>query len=217
MRSRCALFAALIGAPLFAAAAPLSDAEIEKVCAGAEDQSHCGRLIEEVQLKRLPNLAQRKDNALSVSLYPSGYATFTDDDDPVTGRSYSLWDFLDGINAVLLYTTQGDKVSFTLLQRTTNRRVELPDEPVVSPDRSRLLIADFCELNCANEVSIWRITPLGIRKELVWSPKERWLAAVPRWKDTETIRLEYTSIGEDKQQMLERRLTDSGWFKHVAP
>ena len=70
---------------------------------GAEDAAHCGRLIEEVQLKRLPNLARRDGDGLLVSLYPSGTATFTDSDDPVNGRSYSLWDFLDPINAVVLY------------------------------------------------------------------------------------------------------------------
>ena len=48
-----------------------------------------------------------------VSLYPSGTATFTDVDDTVNGRSYSLWDSLDPINAVVLYTTTNNTTLFT--------------------------------------------------------------------------------------------------------
>src|SRR6202171_5300746 len=100
-------------------AAPLAEGEIAKLCAEAEDTAHCGRLIEEVQLKRLPNLARREGSLLLVSLYPSGTTTFSDSDDPVNGRSYSLWDFLDALNAVVLYSTAGGSTSFIVLQRTT--------------------------------------------------------------------------------------------------
>ena len=107
---------------VLALGAPVSNTELSEVCAQAEDPAHCGRLVEAVQLKRLPNLARREGNVLSVSLYPSGSTNFTDSDDVVNGRSYSLWDYLDGINAVVIYTTAGDNTTFTLLQRTTNRR-----------------------------------------------------------------------------------------------
>ena len=46
--------------PLFAQAAPLSRAEIEAACTGAEDLAHCGRLIETLQLPRLPGRARRE-------------------------------------------------------------------------------------------------------------------------------------------------------------
>src|SRR5207244_12884377 len=119
-----------------------ADAEIGEICAQAEDAAHCGRLVEGAQLKRLPNLALREGNALMISLFPSGVATFTDSDDPVDGRSYSLWDYLNGINAVLVYATAGDKASFTLLTQSNNRRYELPDETLISPVRTRLAIVD---------------------------------------------------------------------------
>ena len=101
------LCCASLAAPDAACGAQLSDAEIGQICAQAEDAAHCGRLVEEAQLKRLPNLARREGKALTISLFPSGVATFTDSDDPIDGRSYSLWDYLDGINAVLVYTTAG--------------------------------------------------------------------------------------------------------------
>src|SRR6266496_2423189 len=126
MRSFRALAAVAVccASPL-AYGAPLSNSELTEVCAQADDPVHCGRLVEAVQLKRLPNLARREGNVLTVTLYPAGSAIFTDSDDPVSGRSYSLWDYLDGINAVLVYTTAGDKASFTLLTRSNNRRYEL--------------------------------------------------------------------------------------------
>ncbi len=147
---------------VLALGAPVSNTELSEVCAQAEDPAHCGRLVEAVQLKRLPNLARREGNVLSVSLYPSGSTNFTDSDDVVNGRSYSLWDYLDGINAVVIYTTAGDNVT-----------------------------ADICEARCTNEVVVWGVTREGIRKELVWSPGAAWTDAVAKWKDTATLSFEY--------------------------
>ena len=209
MCSLRALAAATGCASLLALGAPVSNTELAEVCAQAEDSAHCGRLVEAVQLKRLPSLARREGNVLSVSLYPSGSTNFTDSDDIVNGRSYSLWDYLDGINAVLIYTTAGDNTIFTLLQRTTNRRIELPTEPQLAPDRQHLVTADICEARCTNEVAVWSVTREGIRKELVWSPGSAWTDAVAKWKDTATLSLEYA--GPEGTGTAERKLADPGW------
>ena len=204
-----ALLAAACFAPLIALAAPLSNDEISEICARADDPGQCARLVEGVQLKRLPNLARREGNTLTVSLYPSGSATFTDGDDPVSGRAYSLWDYLDGINAVLLYTTLGDATTFTLLQRTNNRRVELPTEPQLAPDRAHLVTADICQARCSNEVAVWRVTREGVRKELAWSPGAAWTDAVAQWKGAATLRFDY--VGANGPGTAEKKLDDPAW------
>src|SRR5438876_3020590 len=185
-----AVLAALC-APL-AHAVPLSIEELTKLCAEADDVSHCGRLVEAVQLPRLPNLAVRDQADLRVSLYPSGTVTFTDVEAQNGGRSYSLWDFISEINAVVLYVTDGDDATFLLVQRTTGRKIELPSDPKLSPDRSRLVTADFCERRCTNEVALWRVSRDSVRKELVWRPGAPWTDVVATWKDADTIALEYT-------------------------
>src|SRR5215468_631690 len=206
-----ALVALLCCASLGSPAAPLSNTEIGQLCAEADDAVHCGRLIEQAQLKRLPGLARRNGDSLLVSLFPEGTATFTDSDDPVKGRSYSLWDYLDSINAVLLYTTVGDKTTFTLLQRTNNRRYELPTEPQLSPDRQWLATADICGPRCTNEIAIWRVARDGIRKELAWSPDAAWVDASARWKGAETLIIEYSMADSGSTATVERKLGDSSW------
>ena len=114
-----------------AAAAPVGPEELANLCAQSEGPTHCARLVEQAQLKRLPNLATRDGATLRLSLYPTGSAVFADTEALNGGRSYSLWDYLDPINAVLLYTTDGDTVTFTLVQRTNGRRTELPTEPAL--------------------------------------------------------------------------------------
>jgi|SRR5205085_4500944 len=189
--------------------APLSNGELTEICAQADDPVHCGRLVETVQLKRLPNLARREGNVLTVTLYPEGSAIFTDSEDPVSGRSYSLWDYLDGINAVLVYTTAGDATTFTLLQRATNRRFELPTEPQIAPDRQHLVTADICEVQCSNEIVVWRVTRDSVRKELSWSPGAAWTDAVAKWKDAATLSFEY--VGPDGSGSAEKKLEDPAW------
>ncbi len=209
------LLAALCAPPVHSV--PLSVEELTKVCAEAEDASHCGRLVEGVQLPRLPNLAVREISDLKVSLYPSGSVTFTDIEAVSGGRSYSLWDFLSEINAVVLYVTAGDDASFLLLQRTTGRKTELPADPKLSPDRSRLVTADFCEHRCTNEVALWRVARDGVRKELVLRPSAPWTDVVATWRDADTVAIEYTVAGAATRSRLSRRVADAEWVRAPAP
>jgi hypothetical protein len=204
-------FAVAMSLASLAASAPLQQREIVELCGNAEDPGHCGRLVEEVQLKRLPNLARRDGGALAVSLYPSGTVTFRDSDDPLNGRSYSLWDFLDPINAVVLYSTAGESTSFVLLRRTTNRRYDLPAEPQLSPDRLHIATADVCPEHCLNEIAVWSVSPETLRKELAWTPGEAWSDVTATWKDAATLTIEYTPAGADKPRVVERKLADPMW------
>ena len=210
-----ALTAALLTVPaLPVTASPPSPEELAALCANAEDSAHCGRLVEAVQLKRLPNLAVRDGIDLRVSLFPRGTTTFTDDESPTGGRSYSLFDYLSEINAVVLYTTVGDRVSFTLLQRINGQRVDLPAEPKVAPDRTRFATADFCPSRCVNELAVWRVGREGVLREAVWKPAEAWTDAAVSWKDASTLVIEYT-VGE-QSKTLERRLDDPAWSRPRA-
>jgi hypothetical protein len=211
MLARRVFAAALCCVPLGAAAARLTPADIAEICTNADGSAHCGRLIEAVQLRRLPGLARREGDALLVSLYPAGMTTFTDVDDPVSGRSYSLWDSLDSINAILVYTTTNEATSFTLLQRTTNRRVDLPAEPQLSPDRQRLVTADICAKGCSNEIAVWRVSKDDVRKELAWSPVPAWIDGLATWKNADTLTIEYTVAGQQSDSTLERKLSDPAW------
>lgn len=196
-----------------AGAVPLTAEELTKLCAQADDPAHCGRMVEEVQLPRLPNLAVRDKLELRVSLYPSGTTTFTDTEAINGGRSHSLWDFMSEINSVVLYVTDGDEASFVLLQRTSGRKIDLPADPKLSPDRQRLVTADFCEKRCTNEVALWRVTRDGVRKELTWRPAARWTDAIATWKDAQTIAIEYSAEGAPTPSRMTRGLADAGWMR----
>ena len=199
-----------------AQAVPVTPDELVKVCAQAEGSADCGRLVEAAQLARLPNLATRDGPTLKVSLFPAGIATFADAEAQNGGRSYSLWDYMSEINAVVLYTTDGDGANFTLLQRATGRKTELPSDPKLSPDRARLVTADFCETRCVNELAVWRVTKDGVQKEWTWKPKETWIDAAASWKNDDTVAIDYTVAGTTTKAHVERRLADASWTR-AAP
>jgi hypothetical protein len=210
---------ALVGALLPGASVgtTLSTEELAAACAQTEGSAHCARKVEEIQLKRLPNLATRDGGTLKVSLYPTGVAMFTDTEALNGGKSFALWDFVSEINTVILFTTDGGNASFIALQRTNGRRIDLPAEPKVSPDRTRLATADFCASHCVNELAIWRVTKEGVQKELAWKPAETWDDAGVAWKDAGTVVVEYTRAGRADGATLERRLTDASWRRIDAP
>ena len=198
-----------------AGAVPPTPQELATWCANAEDASHCGRLVEEQQLKRLPGLATRDGLNLKIALFPTGTTTFTDIEDLRGGKSYSLWDTLDPINAVVLYTTEGDRAGFVLLQRVSGRRVVLPSEPTLAPDRQRLATVDFCATACENEVVIWRVLRDGVTRELAWRPNEPWSDATAKWKDATTLAIAYTDRS-GQSRTLDRPLNAPDW-RRVEP
>ena len=217
MRARPAGIAAsavalLIGGSVVAL--PLSVDEIASICGSGAGPENCGRRIEAVQLRRLPDLAKRVGATLAVSLYPAGSTSFVDAEAGGRERTYSLYDYLSEINAVVLYVTDGTDASFLLLQRATGRRTELPADPRLSPDRQNLVTSDFCADHCGSEIAIWRVTGDGVYKTLSWRPRTPWSDAMATWKDAETVTIEYTLAGQAASAVLERRLTDSDWARH---
>jgi hypothetical protein len=213
----CIAFPLAFCPPPTAIAVPLSPDELAGACAQADGPAHCARRIEEIQLKRLPHLATREGESLKVSLYPTGVAAFTDTEALDGGRTFALWDFVSEINAVVLFATDGGNAFFVLLQRTNGRRFELPAEPRVSPDRTRLVTADFCASNCINELVVWRVTKDGVQKELAWKPPQAWDDAGAAWRDSGTIAVEYTASGAAAPSTLIRRLTDADWRRFDTP
>jgi hypothetical protein len=205
------------GAAGIAAATPPTLQDVARLCAGADGPAHCGRLVEAEQLKRLPGLAERDGLVLRVTLYPAGVATFTDVDDLDGGRSFSLWDALSEINAVVLYTTVGETVGFRFLQRTNGRSVDLPAEPKLAPDRQRFATADFCATRCTNELAVWRVTRDGVRKEAAWTAGAPWDDATVSWKGADVLVVDYTPAGATTPARLERRLADPGWQRQGTP
>ena len=192
-------------------AAPITPARVTELCAQAEGPAHCGRLIEAYQLSALPNLAIRDGGTLKVLLFPSGAREFVDVDSLRGSTTWSLWDYWSPVNVVILFTTDLDRLGYAALQRTTGQVTALPAEPSLSPDRQRLAVADFCRANCDNEVTVWRISRDGIRKELGWKPDANWSDVTVQWKDAETLAIDFTPAGGVKARTLERRMTDADW------
>lgn len=208
-----AALAALAARP--APAVPLATDEITRLCTDAEGPAHCMRMVEAQQLKRLPGLASRDGNALRVTLFPSGSTTFEDVDTISGGTSYALWDYVSELNAVVLWTMRDDEAGFVLLQRTSGRRTPLPAEPVLSPDRQRFATADFCEARCENLLAVWRVSREGVQREAEWRPAEAWTDAGVRWKDPDTLVVDYTPAGGSGARTLERKLGDAGWVRRT--
>jgi hypothetical protein len=181
------------------------------LCAQVEGPSHCGRLVEAEQLKTLPNLAVRDGDTLRVSLFPSGTREFVDTITSQNERTYAIWDYWSPVNAVVLFITSGDELRYAVLQRATSTLSVVPAEPVLAPDRQRLAVADFCTKRCDNEITLWRVTREGLRKEASLAPTAGWTDVTVAWKDGEALTVQYTLPGEEKPRTLERTLGGKEW------
>ena len=192
-------------------AAPPTQERVIELCAQVESPGHCGRRIEAEQLKALPNLATRDGDTLKVSLFPTGTRTYVDEILGANARAYAVWDYWSNANAVVLFITDGERLSYGVLQRANGQLAMLPAEPFLAPDRQRLVVADFCAKDCANELSVWRVTREGIRKEAGFAPANAWSDVTAGWVDGDTLTLRYTIPGEDKPRTVNLPLASSDW------
>jgi hypothetical protein len=199
--------------PLLAHATPLSRAQLVALCADAEDQAQCGRLVEARQLRSVSRFVERDGDELRVQLSPFGLSVFHDSVNPTGATTYAVWDYLDNLDTLVLFTTRGERTGFLLVQRRGGEETRVPSEPVVSPDERHFVTADFCERACDDEVVLWRIAPNGIFKVATWRPPSAWSDVSVTWHGADAIALEYTLANESQPQTLERRLDDRSWQK----
>ena len=98
MKARLACAAIMLAAlSSVASAVPPTREELAQWCGEPEDMAHCGRLIEQQQMKRLHSLARRDGVNLRIGLFPAGSTTFSDVENPLQQLSYSLFDSIDAI------------------------------------------------------------------------------------------------------------------------
>ena len=213
MRARFALALMAFIVPPLCAAAPPTHAELTKLCTNAEDQAHCGRLVEASRLPALKKFVTREGDELRIGLVPAGLTVFRDAINIIGARTYAVWDYVEDVDAIVLFATDGDRTEFWLVQRRGGAEFRLPSEPVLAPGHKRFATADFCPDGCANELAIWRIDDTGLRKELAWKPAETWRDAGVTWKGTETLAVEYVPDGDARPRTLERRLGDASWTR----
>ena len=213
-RTGPALCALVIAAA--AAASPPTPAELAALCGNAEDQAHCGRLVEAGRLKRLDRIVERSGDELRIALSPSGLTIFRDSITVNGARTYAVWDYLEDLDTLVLFATHGERTEFWLVQRRGGGEFRIPAEPVLAPDRRRFATVDFCAEGCDNEVAVWRIGVDGARKELSWAPRPPWSEASVAWKGADTLALEFTERDATSTRTLERRIGDPTWARPPA-
>jgi hypothetical protein len=189
---------------------PISRERVMELCANVEGPAHCARILEAEQLKQLPDLAKRDGDTLTIKLFPSGTRVLADTLAANNEKSYALWDYWSPVNTAVLFVASGEDVSYAVLQRTTGQLTALPAEPLLAPDRQRIAVADFCSRSCSNEVSVWRISRDGVRKELTYKPPADWSDVTVAWKDGETLLLQYDPPAGERKTV-ERKLAAGDW------
>jgi hypothetical protein len=210
-RAGCAILALLVST--LAYAAPPSRAELTALCKDAEDQAACGRLVEARRLRDLSRILERNGDELRVSLSPTGLTIFRDSIDVWGATSYAVWDYVEPLDTLVLFTTRGERAGFLLLQRQGGDEYPLPSEPVLAPDHRHFVTADVCPRDCANEIAVWSIVRKGVRKLATWKPPAAWTDAGVAWRGVDTLAIEYSLADDPRTQTLALPLSDPSWTR----
>ncbi len=195
----CALAAAISWISLTALASPLSQQEIVNLCGDAQDPTHCGRLVEEVQLKRLPNLARRDGDALIVSPLPVG-------DSYLQGQRRSdRWTFVQPLGLPRLHQRRRPLLDRGRCDDIHTRATN--DERAIRSARRSAPVAGqaahrhpwMCaRRNAPTKSQYGASAPESLRKELTWEPGSAVGGRCRDWKDGNTLAIEYNAAGADQ-------------------
>jgi len=101
MRARFALALMAFIVPPLCAAAPPTHAELTKLCTNAEDQAHCGRLVEASRLPALKKFVTREGDELRIALVPAGLTVFRDAINIIGARTYAVWDYVEDVDSIV--------------------------------------------------------------------------------------------------------------------
>lgn len=213
LRRGAALALVTLASSLCAHAAPIARADLVALCADAEGPAQCGRLVEARQLRKFGKLAERDGDELRVTLSPYGLSKFHDIVNFKGTRTYALWDYLEAIDTLVLFTTIDDRTGFMLVQRHGGDEYRLPSEPIIAPDDRHFVTADFCAQSCENEVALWRSGVNGVRKEATWKPEAAWSDVNVTWRGPNEIAFEYSAADDSAPRTMTRRLDDPTWKK----
>ncbi len=167
-------------------------------------------------MKAVQRFAERNGDELRIQLSPFGLTVFRDTVNITGAQTYAVWDYLEDLDTVVLFATDGDRSEFWLVQRRGGAEYRIPSEPVLSPDQRRFVTADFCAQGCDNEVVVWRIERSDVHKELAWTPPLSWSDVSVGWRSPDTLKLEYSAAGQPGSRIVERRLSDASWTKAPA-
>jgi hypothetical protein len=210
-QAACAIVALVVSA--LAYAAPPSRAELISLCKDAEDQAACGRLVEARRLRDLSRILERNGDELRVSLSPVGLTIFRDSVDIWGATSYAVWDYVEPVDTLVLFTTRGERTGFLLVQRQGGEEYPLPSEPVLAPDSRHFVTADVCPRDCANEIALWSIVRRGVRKVATWKPPAAWTDAGVTWRSRDAVAIEYSLADDPRTQTLTLPLSDPSWTR----
>jgi hypothetical protein len=213
LRRGAALALVTLASSLCARATPIARAELVALCADAEGPAQCARLVEARQLRKFGKLAERDGDELRVTLDHYGLSKFHDIVNFKGTRTYALWDYLEAVDTLVLFTTIDDRTGFVLVQRDGGNEYRLPSEPIMAPGDRHFVTADFCAEACENEVALWRIGVDSVRKEATWKPEMAWSDVNVTWRGPNEIAFEYSTPDESAPRTMTRRLDDPAWKK----
>gem|GEM_PF-2340465 len=142
--------------------------------------------------------------------------------DEESAAKYSFREYLSEIGYFLLHRQLYEGEEYVMLHHRTGQMFAVPNVPVISPDRARL-VTTFPGLSggySPNAVQIWFLAPDGLVEEYAIHPRD-WEPTGATWVDGSTIRLETRTHApggdEIRLQSMELKLRDGKWIIPSVP
>lgn len=171
--------------------------DLNGLCRNIDNNSGCAKKIEKLQLKKYPNLVQRKGHRLTVQLANGKNKVYrtAKGDSYETSIAYFFRDYLPELGYILMEKMYYEGDAALLVNAATGKEYSFENLPVFSPNSQHFAVADIGGYS-TDTVEIWRAEKDRLIREAAFSWQDE---SDSKWLDNERFQVYNISTNQNNQ------------------
>ncbi len=204
-------------------AAPVAQAPAvnleDKLCKGINNTYDCAQIIERYQISKLNAGGQKNLVSKQLKLTLKDGKAKLLEDGLQKGPLFSFRDYLSDLGYFIVHVQHYEGDAYLMVNDKTGTEYTLPGLPVLSPNKSKLVVASYDLLAGynPNTIQVWKVGPNEMIREMALEPEPTdWGVSDVSWVDDKTVLFTKNTITEDKAlacyvKRMKLIQTEKGW------
>lgn len=175
------------------------DAELESLTKNVNNSYEAAKIIEKHQMNEYSQLVNRKDDKLVLKIDNGNDIILKDQPNEGETVLFTFRNFYQDINSYLIAVHYYEGGIYSIYNKTTGEKIDVPGIIKISPDNSRIL-SFRVGYEEENLIEIYNYSSNSYRNEFKFEPKE-WSPTNAKWIDNNHIEIEKSEIRNESNKI----------------